>query len=155
MSNFHPLEVVDRGSETQLQVSENKKNKKRLGGQRFSTAVGHQPCSLGTDVIHLASLQISFTYTMMVKRSKQYTFVYYLCNVGPASKTLGWRCMNVVQMFCVYWEVQQAERRWPLWGLMLDQRRRQWPNVKPTWFSHIVFSGLSTAHYFGDNQMSR
>ena len=23
MSNFHPLEVVDRGSETQLQVSEN------------------------------------------------------------------------------------------------------------------------------------
>ena len=25
MSNFHPLEVVDRGSETQLQVSENLK----------------------------------------------------------------------------------------------------------------------------------
>ena len=33
--------------------------------------------------------------------SKHKTFVYYLYNVGPASKTLGRRCINVIQQICV------------------------------------------------------
>ena len=33
------------------------------------------------------------------------TFFSHLYNVGPASKTLGRRCINVIQMFCIYWEV--------------------------------------------------
>ena len=32
MSNFHPLEVVDRGSETQLEVGENDRITRRLKG---------------------------------------------------------------------------------------------------------------------------
>ena len=32
------------------------------------------------------------------------TFVWHLYNVGPMSKTLGRRCINVVQMFCICWE---------------------------------------------------
>ena len=28
-----------------------------------------------------------------------------LCNVGPTSKTLGRRCINVIQMSCVCWDV--------------------------------------------------
>ena len=35
--------------------------------------------------------------------NKSKTFVYHLYNVGPTSKTLGRRCINVIQMFCVYW----------------------------------------------------
>ena len=35
--------------------------------------------------------------------SRSKTFVYHLYNVGPASKTLGRRCTNVMQMFCVCW----------------------------------------------------
>ena len=30
-------------------------------------------------------------------------FVYHLYNDGPTSKTLGRRCINVIQMLCVYW----------------------------------------------------
>ena len=30
-----------------------------------------------------------------------------LYNVGPASKTLGRRCINIIQMFCVCWDIQQ------------------------------------------------
>ena len=28
----------------------------------------------------------------------------HLYNVGPTSKTLGRRCINVIQMFCAYWD---------------------------------------------------
>ena len=35
--------------------------------------------------------------------SKQKTFVQHLYNVGTTSKTLGRRCTNAIQMFCVYW----------------------------------------------------
>ena len=36
--------------------------------------------------------------------SEQETFVWHLYKVGPTSKTLGRRCTNVIQMFCVCWE---------------------------------------------------
>ena len=36
-----------------------------------------------------------------VKGTTQQTFVYHLYNFGPMSKTLGRRCINVIQMFCV------------------------------------------------------
>ena len=32
------------------------------------------------------------------------TFLLHLYNSGPTSKTLGRRCINVIEMFCVYWE---------------------------------------------------
>ena len=35
--------------------------------------------------------------------SKHKTFLWYLYNVGITSKTLGRRCTNVIQMFCVCW----------------------------------------------------
>ena len=31
------------------------------------------------------------------------TFLKHLYNVCPTSKTLGWRCTNVIKMFCVCW----------------------------------------------------
>ena len=37
----------------------------------------------------------------LVDSSKYKTFVQHLYNVGPTSSTLGRRCINVVQMFCV------------------------------------------------------
>ena len=40
----------------------------------------------------------------MAQPSKHKTFVLHLYNVGPTSKTLGRRCINVIQMFCVCWE---------------------------------------------------
>ena len=40
--------------------------------------------------------------------SKHKTFLSHLCNVGPTSKTLGRRCTNVIQMFCLYWECPLA-----------------------------------------------
>ena len=36
MSNFHPLEVVDRGSDPQLQVGENFNKYLRVGGPTLS-----------------------------------------------------------------------------------------------------------------------
>ena len=35
--------------------------------------------------------------------SKHKTFVYHLYNNGSTSQTLGRRCINVIQMFCVCW----------------------------------------------------
>ena len=35
--------------------------------------------------------------------SKHKTYIYHLYNVGLVSKTLGRRCTNNIQMFCVYW----------------------------------------------------
>ena len=45
MSNFHPLEVVDRGSETQLQVGENLNNQvgRIRGGGGFLALVVINP----------------------------------------------------------------------------------------------------------------
>ena len=37
--------------------------------------------------------------------SKHKTFVWHLYNAGPTSKTLGRRCINVIQMFCVFWDI--------------------------------------------------
>ena len=39
---------------------------------------------------------------IMVPR-KHKTFVYHLYNDGRTSKTLGRRCTNGIQMFCVRW----------------------------------------------------
>ena len=54
-----------------------------------------------------------------------------LCNVGPTSKMLGRRCINVIQMFCVCWagglsNIVHVSNV----GSMLGQRRRRWPNIK-------------------------
>ena len=40
--------------------------------------------------------------------SKHKAFVWLLKNVGPTSKTLGRRCINVIQMFCVCWDADNA-----------------------------------------------
>ena len=42
--------------------------------------------------------------------SKHKTFVLYLYNAGPMWKMLDRRCINVIQMFCVYWVVIQGLR---------------------------------------------
>ena len=41
---------------------------------------------------------------LYIQPSMHKTFVWHLYNVGPTSKTLGRRCTNVIQMFCVCWE---------------------------------------------------
>ena len=43
-------------------------------------------------------------YSFQCQPSKHKTFVEHLYNVGATSQTLGRRCTNVVQMFCVCWE---------------------------------------------------
>ena len=43
---------------------------------------------------------VSDSYT-----SKHKPFVYYFYNVGPTSKTLGRRFINVTQMFCFCWDM--------------------------------------------------
>ena len=58
------------------------------------------------------------------------THMYDLYNVGPTSKTLGRRCINVIQMFCVCWEVGFSLNHFCNVGSMLGQRRRRWPNIK-------------------------
>ena len=53
--------------------------------------------------------------------SKHKTFVLHLCNVGPTSKTLGRRCTNVIQMFCVCWDRNlpcKAKRQYMLTSLV-------------------------------------
>ena len=40
---------------------------------------------------------------LVLTPSKHKTFCLTLCNVGPASKTLDRRCINVIQMLCVRW----------------------------------------------------
>ena len=56
------------------------------------------------------SRSILWFHTYVVKKpgewnpSKHKTVVYHLNNVGPTSKTLGLRCTNVIQMFCVSWD---------------------------------------------------
>ena len=56
------------------------------------------------------------------------------CNVGPSSKTLGRRCINVIQMSCVCWELQEdfLSNIVHLFnvGSMLGQRRKRWPSIK-------------------------
>ena len=39
-----------------------------------------------------------------VNPSKQICIILYLYNVGPTSKTLGRRCTNIIQLFCVCWD---------------------------------------------------
>ena len=51
------------------------------------------------------------------RASKHKTFVWHLYNVGPTSKTLGRRCINVIQMFCVCWRANRHSLR-------------PWPNIK-------------------------
>ena len=41
-----------------------------------------------------------------------------LCNVGPTSKTLGRRCINVIQMSCVCWDSPNQQ----CWFTTLNQR---------------------------------
>ena len=54
-----------------------------------------------------------------------------LYNVGSASKTLGQRCINVIQMFCVCWAgVLSLIVHFTNVRSMLGQRRRRWPNIK-------------------------
>ena len=56
------------------------------------------------------------------------------CNDGPTSKTLGRRCINVIQMSCLCWELQEdfLSNIVHLFnvGSMLGQRRRRWPSIK-------------------------
>ena len=40
--------------------------------------------------------------------SKHKTFVYHLYNDGPTSSTLDQHCINVIQMFCVFWVVMSV-----------------------------------------------
>ena len=40
--------------------------------------------------------------TCLLLPSKHKTFLDHLYNVVLTSKTLGWRCINAIQMFCVY-----------------------------------------------------
>ena len=40
---------------------------------------------------------------IMAIHSKDKKIVQHLYNVGPASKTLGQRCINIVKMFSVCW----------------------------------------------------
>ena len=35
----------------------------------------------------------------------KYLYIYHSYNVGPTSKTLRRRCINVIQKLCVYWDV--------------------------------------------------
>ena len=55
-----------------------------------------------------------------------------LCNVGPTSKTLGRRCINVIQMSSVCWAGGILSNIVHLFnaGSMLGQRRRRWPSIK-------------------------
>ena len=57
-----------------------------------------------------------YYYNIIRIRAKRYSqfrfaqqtqniFISHLYNVGPTSKTLGQRCINVIQMFCVCWVV--------------------------------------------------
>ena len=94
MSNFHPLEVVGRGSETQLQVGE--KWCCVILITSFSTNIG------------LAS---------------------YVCWVG--------RQIGLILA------VSANTRRCANAGLMLDQRRRRWANIKPALAQSLVSTGIS------------
>ena len=79
----------------------------------------------------------------MHKPSKHKIFVKHLYNAGPASKTLGRRCINVIQMFCVYWDCMQ---HWCLIAhiqgqahksFMVNFQRQKWPynGAKDVFFS--------------------
>ena len=46
------------------------------------------------------------------------------------SKTLGRRCINVIQMFCAGQEKNSNIVHHPSVGSMMGQRRRHWPNIK-------------------------
>ena len=74
------------------------------------------------------------------------------------SETLGRRCINVIQMFCVWWErcrrgptSNQPEsnpintRSWTNVGIMLAHRLRRWPDIKPTLGQRLLFNGKSAA----------
>ena len=51
--------------------------------------------------------------TSQVTRQTQNIWIT-LYNVGPTSKTLGRRCTNVIQMFCVCWAGQVCDTQDPL-----------------------------------------
>ena len=46
------------------------------------------------EIDHICNLVLDVIFIF----SKRKTFRYHLCNVGPMSKTLGRRCINVIQM---------------------------------------------------------
>ena len=57
---------------------------------------------------------MSISFSKLAHPSKYRIFEYDLYNVGPTSKTLGRRCINVIQMFCVCWDVfiqNQSQRQ--------------------------------------------
>ena len=45
-----------------------------------------------------------------------------------------------------YWYLPANTRRWPNDGLMLDGRRKQWPNIGPSLGQRLVFAGVHTLY---------
>ena len=64
----------------------------------------------------------------------------HLYNVGPTSSTLGRRCINVIQMFCVCWVADT--RHWSLWQIDVGAVTQN--NTTPG--QRLVLSGM-----LGDN----
>ena len=82
MSNFHPLEVVGRGSETQLQVGENVRSEI----QRFNPLYPYDASKH-----HIASLKYDFLHLGLLKRILLWIFFNYnifFLNVSPNSSHL-------------------------------------------------------------------
>ena len=80
-------------------------------------------------------------------------------NVGPSSATLAHHLNNtgstsrIFQTAVVITSTANA-RCWTDAGLMLGQRRRRWPSIKPTLFQHLAFTGAASTIYRRNNPIT-
>ena len=98
---------------------------------RYCTLCLRSVCSAS----HLASAGVVRsvkTFCVVLVNPTNTKQLYDIYNVGPTSKTLGRHCINVIQLYTSLRDDIGNTRRWPNGGLMLDHRRRRWPNIKPT-----------------------
>ena len=75
----------------------------------------------------------------------------HLYNVGPTSKTLGRRCINVIQMFCVYLVnpltplcYYVTDHYTPMWFLIIKSRTNMPVTHVPLWTMPLATMPLTT-----------
>ena len=101
-----------------------------------------------------------WSYLLQPQSTKQKTFFELLYSVGPTSKTLGRRCTNVIQMFCVCWAcplIRLSSRSWlwesthntPAWPSPMSCQAGL-PGKKKLFYSRVAGFGGKTLFVIGE-----
>ena len=125
MSTFQPLKVVDRGSETQLQVGEN--------------IINPYPAKLID--LTFQTLWVGFSRLPHSTFIRISPFPTDLLCCETTDRVLSFLWIKKKKIILLYNGRIKYTGRWPDTVLMLDYGRRRCPNIKTTLRKRLVFAG--------------